>query len=516
MSTELIVLTVGHAVSAVMLLGLGFFVLLNGFRRMENWLFFCLALATAFFNTCFAVSINLPPSPLSYHLWLLNVFDVFIMTFYIHFMLRAIDRHVALRWYIRFTYAVAFGILIAVLFFPHLFLPEVTAKMYLKSYLNAGPLYSVMLFFFLALPLVAFFELVRAYFRGGFDRIRAEYYIATSILGYGLGTISFYLVYNIPVDPLLGMFVGLYTIPIAYGIVAKQLLDIRLAVKRAFFYAIGIALVSGALAVFLMLNNLLIARVPWIQFWTVPFSAGVVAFVLGRVFWLQSQEADRLKYEFITVATHKLRTPLTRIRWGVVELLEVLHDKENRERVMKIDDANNHLIELTNVLLEASRTEDVYYGYSKEPTHLDVLLAETIEHLKSLVERHGIIFSKDISPNIPPVAGDSRRLASVIEVLLENALTYTPQGGTVAVSLSEKDRNIIFSVRDSGIGISSEDQKLMFTRFFRTDKAKVSDTEGMGLGLAMAKTIVERHRGDIGFTSDGEGKGSTFWFSLPL
>src|SRR6185369_7880989 len=105
---ELSVLTVGHAVSAILLLGLGLFVLFQGPRRSENLLFFAMAFWTAFFNVCFAISINLPPSDFSYHLWLLNVCDVFIMTSYIHFMLRAIDRHVAFRWYIRFVYGVAF------------------------------------------------------------------------------------------------------------------------------------------------------------------------------------------------------------------------------------------------------------------------------------------------------------------------------------------------------------------------------------------------------------------------
>jgi two-component system sensor histidine kinase SaeS len=117
---------------------------------------------------------------------------------------------------------------------------------------------------------------------------------------------------------------------------------------------------------------------------------------------------------------------------------------------------------------------------------------------------------------MPLVGGDATRLASIMDVMLENACIYSNAGGTVEVLLQEKNKNIVFSVSDSGIGIKSEDQKHIFTRFFRTYAAKVADTEGMGLGLAMAKSIIERHRGEIGVRSAGDGKGSTFWFSIPL
>ena len=514
---QLLVLTIGHVVSAILLTGFGIFVLQKDPKKMQNIMFFCLAVSIAFFNAYFALGINLAPSPFSYNLWLLNIFDVFITTSYIHFMIRAIDRQVAMRWFLRATYAVAFGLLIATALFPHLFLPEITPKLYIKSYLNPGPIYTAMLAFFLTFPLVAFFELVRAYFRGGMDKLRAEYFIASSLLGYGLGPFSFLLVYNIPFDPFIGMFVGLYTLPIAYGMVSKQLLDIRVAFKRAFVYAVGISLIAALLVVFILLNNLIIAKFPYLQFWTVPLVAAFVAVVLGRAYWMQSQENERLKYEFISIATHKLRTPLTRIKWEVASALDTFKDNSAIiEAVERIEDANDHLISLTNVLVEASETDDVYYGYKKKYFDFREVLMKSLEHLKPIAEKKKIAIIEKIAQKTSLVNGDPDRIASAIDVFLENAIMYSQDNGEVEVHLEEKNKEIIFTVMDHGIGIAPEDQKHLFTRFFRSYSAKTSDTEGMGLGLSMAKSIIDKHHGAIGARSTGAGKGSTFWFSIPL
>lgn len=516
MSPELLVLTLGHAFSAVLQLVVGIFVLSHGPKKKENVLFFFLTFWVAFFNVYFAVASNLPPSQFSYNLWLLNSFNVFITISYVHFMLAAVKRDDAMKWFIWLTYAVGLVILILTALNPKLFLPEVTPKLYLASYLNAGPLYHAMLFHFLVFPLIAFLELVRAYLKGGLDKIRSEYYIATSVVGYGLGTFSFYLVYDIPIDPFLGMFVGWYVLPIAYGIVSTELLDIRLAVKRAFFYAFGIALITGALMALLLLNDYLVDKFPFIEVWTIPLLAAFVAMMLGRAFWAKSQESDQLKYEFITIATHKLRTPLTRIRWEVASMMESLKDKpELKEAVLRIDEANNRLIGLTNVLVQASETDTANYRANHKYFDLREVVLRAVERLQPLVEKKKLSLKLDIEPNFPLVSGDEDKITAVIDVLLENAAIYNNVGGQVRVVLKSVKKDILFRVEDTGIGIKPEDMKHMFTRFFRTYSAKIADTEGMGLGLAMSKSIIEKHRGSIHVESGGAGKGSAFWFKLP-
>ncbi len=517
METQLLVLTIGHAISAVLTLTVGTFVLFKGVGKLENFLFFLLTFFTGAFNVYAGIGINLEPSALSYNVWFLNILNVFITTSYFHFMLRAIDRHVAFRWLIRSAYAIAFFIFGAALIYPHMFLPEVTAKLYLKSYLNSGPLYHAMLTFFVVYPLIAFFELVRAYFRGGFDKLRAEYYIATSILGYGIGLWSFALVYNLPVDPILGVLVGLYTIPIAYGIVSKQLLDIRVAFKRAFFYALGIAAIAALLVVLIFLNDFFVAQFPILQFWTIPLVASAAAVFLGRTYWLQALENDRLKYEFISIATHKLRTPLTRIKWEVSSILDAAKDNQVITDAMKrIDDANGRLISLTNVLVEASETEDIYYGYKKKYFDIRDVALKAVERVHPLIEKKNLHTKVQLADKTSLVNGDPDRIASAMDVFLENACMYSHEGGEIRISLIEEKKEIVFTVSDDGIGFSQDERKNLFTRFFRSYNAKVTDTEGMGLGLSMAKSIIDKHHGEISATSAGQGKGATFSFSIPV
>ncbi len=517
METQLLILTVGHGISAFLLLSVGVFVLVKGSRRIENTLFFLLAFFTAAFNISAGIGINLHPSEFAYGVWFFNILDVFITTSYVHFIIHAIDRQGALKWFIRLTYLIAFIIFGVAMLFPQLFIPEVTSKLYLNSYLNPGPLYHAMLIFFIVFPLIAFYELVRAYFRGGFDRLKAEYYIAMSFVGYGIGLWSFALVYDLKVDPLLGAFVGFYMLPIAYGIVAKQLLDIRFVVKRAFFYAVGIALVAAGLVVIMFLNNLLVSEFPVLRFWTVPLGAAMVSVFLGRAYWVQAQENDRLKYEFISIATHKLRTPLTRIKWEISSITESFKDnKAVVAAALRIDDANNKLIALTNVLVEAAETDDIYYGYKKKYFDLRDVILKAIERSQSLANKRAIRIIPHIAPKLSLINGDADRIASAVDVLLENACMYSHEGGEVRVSLEEKAREITFKVSDDGIGISSEDRKRVFTRFFRSHTAKMADTEGMGLGLSMAKSIIDKHHGEIGVDSPGPGKGSTFWFTIPI
>ena len=113
--------------------------------------------------------------------------------------------------------------------------------------------------------------------------------------------------------------------------------------------------------------------------------------------------------------------------------------------------------------------------------------------------------------------GDPGRLASVGDVMIENAVIYNRSGGSVRIALTKDGRNgLRFEVADTGIGVVDDDKSRIFGSFYRTDAAKRADTEGVGIGLSIAKNIIEKHGGKIGVTSSGDNKGSTFWFTLPV
>jgi signal transduction histidine kinase len=516
-STELLITLGGNAFFTVLMVAMGLFVYLHNKDREINFLFFYMCMAIAIFGSGFVFAGFIADPEIAYRVWFTNILDVFITTSVVHVMIRASDQQVRFRWYLHLTYILGFIILGVALMFPLLFLPEVAPKMYFLTYLEGGPWYSVMLAYFLGMPIFPFILLIRYYFiSSGSQRRLAEYFILMFAVGYGVGPLDFPLVFNWQIDPVYGMFLGMYLVPVAYGIVTDQLLDIRLVIKRAFIYALGVAVTAGFLLSISLLNELIIVRLPWISYWTVPFLAAIVAVVIGRSVWQQLRETDRLKYEFVTVATHKLRTPLTRIRWISAEVMQRSNDPAIQEGVTRISSAADQLIELTNIMLEAAKTEDTTLWYRKDPVDLVALTKGVVDHFADTIREKGLTI--DIHTEVPQVivTGDSKRIISVTEIFVENALLYTPKGGTISVNIGLKGRRGFVSVKDTGIGIAFQDQEHIFTGFFRSDSAKLAHTEGFGLGLSMAKSIIERQGGTIGLDSDGAGKGSEFWFMLPL
>lgn len=511
----LLITTIGHLISSGILGVSGVLVLMQNPRRTLNRAFFVAALGAGIFGLSLAVGINLDPSPLAYGVWMINLVDIFIVSAYLHFIFAALHAEARARFIIIGVYVVGAVILVASLFFPQLFLPELTPKLFTKSYLNAGPLYVAMFLYFSFVFFLAFVVLLRAYFSQKENRTQIEYFIFATILGYGFAPIDFFLVFDIPVSPLYGMFFGLYMIPIAYGILADQLMDIRIVLKRALFYSLGIGITAGVLTLLISLNDLLTRSVPWIRFWMVPIFTASIAFVVGRLFWLKLVENDQIKYEFITVATHKLRTPLTQISWGIRSLLDTHPTKEERDIIEHIQHSTNRLIELTNILFETTEEDSQEYVYSTERVGLIQKTNEVLEKLQPVIQHKHINVNVHADEEVW-VFADARRMTSVIEVFLENAINYTPPGGLVQIITYRKGKRAVYSVRDTGIGVSPAEKKLIFSRFYRTDAARRMDTEGVGLGLAMAQSIIKKHKGSIGVDSEGENKGSVFWFSLPL
>src|SRR3989338_10976871 len=155
----------------------------------------------------------------------------------------------------------------------------------------------------------------------------------------------------------------------------------------------------------------------------------VIAFVVGRLVWVQAKEVARLKYEFIAVAAHKLRTPLTRIRWMIPQLLEQTTDQKLADGLTQIDIANNRLIELTNVLLEAAHTEDTGLSYTRDQIDWKRLINGAVERFKlQMLDKRLDVFVS-IDEYLPKVTGDYRRFASIVGIFVERRVFYAPFSG---------------------------------------------------------------------------------------
>jgi len=227
---------------------------------------------------------------------------------------------------------------------------------------------------------------------------------------------------------------------------------------------------------------------------------------------------EKLKTEFVSLSAHQLRTPLSAIKWTLQMLLdEDLGEitKEQREFIEKIYESNEKMIRLINDLLDVTRIEEGRYLYRPVLASLENEVQFVVNSYKEEIEKRKLKLEfKEPKKKLPQVMLDVEKMRLAIQNLLDNAIRYTHSGGQVTISLKGDKNKVEFRISDTGIGIPKDQQKRVFTKFFRGANAVKIETGGTGLGLYITKNIIEAHGGKISFKSE-EGKGSTFYFSLP-
>jgi len=229
---------------------------------------------------------------------------------------------------------------------------------------------------------------------------------------------------------------------------------------------------------------------------------------------------QKLKTEFVTLSAHQLRTPLSGIKWTLKMLLNGEVGKLKKEQkvfLKKIYQNNERMIKLINDLLDVTKIEEGRYIYYARKEDILETLKEVLPSLKDRAKQKGIELEIEKPPKkIPKFKMDKEKIIICMQNLITNAIKYTKSGGkaTVGVEYKKKKNQVFFWVKDNGIGISKEQQKRVFDKFFRSSKAMKKQTVGSGLGLYITKNIIESHGGEIWFESE-EGKGSIFYFSLP-
>jgi PAS domain S-box-containing protein len=231
------------------------------------------------------------------------------------------------------------------------------------------------------------------------------------------------------------------------------------------------------------------------------------------------KEDEQLKGDFLKMVSHELKTPVTSIKGYVQLLLLMLKEQEATPSsffetpLLRIDSQVKRLSRLISEMLDLSRLESGKLELQKELFSLDKLLVETVEDIRFTNTNHTINISQDFTGT---VYGDKDRIEQVIINLINNAIKYSPDYNLVEVHLyAAKDNQVAISIKDYGIGIDAEHQQKIFNRFYRASGQSEQNYAGFGIGLFIAKEIVERHNGSITVDSEKD-KGSTFTFSLPL
>ncbi|HEY1012802.1 MAG TPA: response regulator [Herpetosiphonaceae bacterium] len=243
---------------------------------------------------------------------------------------------------------------------------------------------------------------------------------------------------------------------------------------------------------------------------------------LGRLYVLRDvtheREVDRMKSEFISMVSHELRTPLTSIR-GYTELLidgEVGELAEEQLAFLGIVRHNaDRLISLIGDFLDISRIESGKTELKLAPLDLAELIPAAAAVLRPQIERKRQRLSLRLAPELPTALADRDRVMQVLTNLISNAHKYTPEGGLIEVSAVDDGPSLRVEVRDSGIGLSADDQARIFNKFFRVQNRVTQEAGGTGLGLSITKSLVEMHGGTIAVASS-PGEGASFSFTLPL
>jgi len=226
---------------------------------------------------------------------------------------------------------------------------------------------------------------------------------------------------------------------------------------------------------------------------------------------------ERVRRDFVANVSHEFRTPLTAIQGFAETLLAgAIDDAQNRVRFLEIIlEHARRLARLTEDLLRLSQMDSDRLELEIDEVSVSQIVDSCLATAQHRALENGLELTVKVPSNLPTVAGDRRRLAEVLQNLLDNARQYTLPGGQIVLSAEAHELEVVFTVSDTGIGIPRTDQSRIFERFYRVDAARSREAGGTGLGLAIAKHLIEAQGGRIWVESE-LGKGSHFHFSVPI
>jgi len=512
---------------------LGFFVYFKNRKSKINQLFalFCLSVAVWSYAYYFwPGAADKKIALLSFQL--LHIGAIFIPIVYLHFILVWLNLYKEKKAILKLGYLASF--ILSCFVFTPLFIKDMVPKLSFKYWGEPGILYHFFLFIFLTYAFYAFYLLLKAYQKSlGTRRKQIKYILIGTAIGYIGGATNYFLWYNIPIPPVGNWSVTLYLIIVAYAIVKYHLMEIRVVLTQ---------LLVGVIAI-LLLFQFLASETLFEYIWK---GALLVAFLIFGWFLIKSvlleirsrerfqeltiklkkaykelERLDKAKSEFISIASHQLRTPLTAIKGYISMILEGVYgqmSKKIKKPMENVYKSNERLIKLINDLLSVSRIESGRMEMDFQMVLPSEIITSCVEELKIQAKNKKIGLKWEEPPKqeaLPRISIDRDKMRQVILNIIDNAIKYT-EGGEVRIKCQIVDDKYRIVISDTGAGMTKEEASYLFESFSRGKAGTELCAEGVGLGLYIAKKFVEMHGGKIWATSLGKGKGSTFYIELPI
>jgi signal transduction histidine kinase len=519
-SILLLIHNIGFSISVAAGIAGGLFFFLNNKRSIMNIMASLTFLAAVVFIVSHIIGVNISAPLLSSDVLMFNLSIFFIGVFNVHAVLGFLNKARDRRYVLALLYASGLSMVIFFLIYPDLFLLPSVPKMYFPDYYNPGLLNWTRLAFLYGVCLTFMITELFIAYRSS-DNIQKQnqikYFIIALVCAYGTGFTPNFLVYNIYIDPLWGMTFLLFAgILLIYDSLKYEFMNVKIIAKQALGYLVLIEIIGVFISLLIFFIDYIRQTFPDMPIWILPIVLAIVFVLIGAGIWRRLSETDVLKYEFITVITHKFRTPLTRIKWAAEDIAGDV-PLQKKENINTILESERQILAMTDTLVHLSAANVSNFDYHPSPINIESLFQDLSNQYGVRAERKGIDLSFSTTPGMF-IMVDAEKSSFIFQILLDNALSYTPAGGSIAVRAcpDPNGRRGTIEVTDTGIGMSQETASRVFKRFYRGANARRADTEGMGIGLFMAKSIAEKQNGKISVKSEGEGKGSTFSIRLPL
>ncbi|MCF7865131.1 MAG: hypothetical protein K9M11_01310 [Candidatus Pacebacteria bacterium] len=518
MEIELFVHNLAFIAGALLGLILAIIVFVRGKTKLPNILFGITSLTFVAYVFLYLLGVN-TPDPYESRFYLgFTLITILTVCFNAHLAFAMFNKVKEHKLGLRVMYTSGIALIIFFTTDISRFLELSTSYHYLENYYTPGRYYWLFTTYFFLVVIYFFSGIVGLYKKAEpAEKNRLKYFFLAFGWAYLMAGILFSTIFGvIEIDPLYISLIGLYSIPLAYGVFKYDIIDIHIAAKNALIYAFYSLFIGVAIVFVNIFNNYLTATYDDFPIWILPLVSGITVMLVSLFVWRQIREADLLKYEFINNISHKFRTPLTHIRWLAEDLRDIRTEEERSKAVEQIQFASMRLFELTNIVIDASQSNNDLYLYHFTSVGISNIFKEISDSHNDQISHKLLKVHIDIGPNVPKVKADKTRLQFALQIMYENALIYTPEGGTIEVKVRQIGGEVIVSIKDSGIGINAADLPHVFSKFYRSQNARHADTEGMGIGLFMAKNIIEKHNGRIWVESYGENKGSVFSVALPI